>query len=195
MVALFDLDQARAAELRRWQTVFEHDGIKAAAWRCYRLARAWRLPVPASVLGELDRIAAAIDGEVERIRAEHADAVRRENDNSGLSINRVGRIVTEAGRGSTDPAAALIAWERDFEIAWAVGALRSSGLTEAAAVERVSRGTKDLAWGVRVEEDTVGFGPVPTPARSPELVRRAVRRVRALATDTTEMTDLNDATE
>ncbi|MDQ0445494.1 hypothetical protein, partial [Methylobacterium persicinum] len=68
MPALFDLDKERAAELRRWQAVFQRDGNKAAAWRCYRLARAWSLPIPESVMAELDRVAAAIGDEVERTR-------------------------------------------------------------------------------------------------------------------------------
>ncbi|MDP4022066.1 hypothetical protein Q8W71_05490 [Methylobacterium sp. NEAU 140] len=176
MPALFDLGQARADELRKWQAVFEFDGNKAAAWRCYRLARAWGLPIPESVLIEIDRIAAAIG----------ADA--------GMSSARVGLIVTEAHRGSADPTTSLLKWERDFEVSWAVYYLRSSGLTEAAAVERVAEGTCDLAYGVRVGEDTVSFGPVPTPKLEVDLVRRAVRRIRALTTDMTERADLMSMT-
>jgi len=194
MVALFDLNLARADELRRWQSLFEHDGNKAAAWRCYRLARTWGLPIPLSVLAELDRVAAAFDSEVDRARALRNNPGRGENDNAGLSTARVGRIVTEAGPGSTDPAVGLLDWERDFEISSAVEMLRRQGWTEAAAVERVALGTIDLAWGIRIQKDTVIVGPVPTPARSAELVRRAVRRVKALAKDTTETPDLNDAT-
>lgn len=186
MVALFNLSQERAAELRRWQAVFEHDGNKAAAWRCYHLARAWSLPIPESVLSELDRIAMAIGSEVERSRKPNGKPKDASNDDAGLSSDRVGRIVTQAYRGSADPAAALIAWERDFEVASAVGGLRAGGMSEVAAVTRVAAGTKDLAYGVRIEEDTAGFGPVPTPALSIDLVRRAVRRVKALTTNMTE---------
>lgn len=194
MVALFDLAAERANELRRWQCLFERDGNKAAAWRCFRLARAWGLPIPDSVLAELDRIAAAFDETIEQVRQTQADG-QREAAVSGLSIERAGRIITEAGRGSTDPAVGLLAWERDFHIASAVQALRLEGWTEAAAVQRVSDGTEDLAYRARVEEDTVIFGPVPTPPRSSELVRRAVRRVKALAADTTETPDLREATD
>lgn len=195
MVALFDLAAERANELRRWQCLFERDGNKAAAWRCFRLARAWGLPIPDSVLAELDRIAAAFDAEVDRTRAIRGNPKRGENDKAGLGTGRVGSIVTEAGRGSTDPAVALLDWERDFEISSAVDMLRRQGWTEAAAVECVAKGTVDLAWGVRVREDTVCVDPVPTPQRSSELVRRAVRRVKALTADTTETPDLREATD
>lgn len=194
MAALFDLAAERMNELRRWQCLFERDGNKAAAWRCFRLARAWDLPIPDSVLAELDRIAAAFDETIEQVRETQADGHRKAAI-KGLSIERAGRIITEAGPGSTDPAVGLLAWERDFLIASAVQGLRLGGWTEAAAVERVSEGTEDLAYRTRVEEDIVIFGPAPTPPRSSELVRRAVRRVKALAADTTETPDLREATD
>ena len=193
MAKLFDPEHERPIELRRWQAVFERDGNKAAAWRCYRLARAWGLPVPVSVWAEFDRIAQAFDETVERTRGPLAE--REDNaDTVGLGRDHVGRIVTEAGRGAADPATALLAWERDFAVASAVDLLRYGGKSEKQAVERVANGTDQLAWGLIFSPDGIAFGPRRTPALSPNAVRRAVRRVRGLSTDMTEIAELNNAT-
>lgn len=193
MAVLFDPEEARPVELRRWRAVFERDGNKAAAWRCYRLARAWGLPVPPSVLAEFDRIAEAFDGAVERTRTYHAGA-REDDQPPGLGRDHVGRVVTEAGRGAVDPAAALLAWERDFAVAVAVDTLRQRGASEGRAVERVAAGTAGIAWGLTFAGPVVSFGPLETPALSLDAVRRSVRRVRELSTNMSESADLNDTT-
>jgi hypothetical protein len=179
MAPILQPERHAAIELRRWQAVFEHDGNKAAAWRCFRLARLWHLPIPASVLAELDRIAEAFETEVPQART----ARTKRDGNVGLGFERVGRIVTEAGPGSNEPSAAIVQWERDFALDSAVGLLRFEGMSEVAAVERVAAGTTHYAWGFHFKSERVAFQTVPTPATSVDTVRRAVRRVRRLMMD------------
>lgn len=183
MAKLWSIEKNGPAELRRWERVWETTGNVAAAWRCFRLARAWGLPVPLSVLAELDRVAAAIEAEVERVRAQEADATVRGKP-AGLRRETMARVITRSGRGSGEPAAELIRWERDFAIAAAVGVLRHlEGVTEKEAVARVAGGTKDLAHTLSFENDRVALIAVETPCVTIDVVRWAVRRVRRLLPD------------
>lgn len=185
MAKLRDPVTARRIEINRWLRVFEADGNVAAAWRCLRLARLWNRPIPEPILAELDRIAVAFEDEVTKRRTTMGKGV-------GLGRDAVGRIVAKTGRGSADPAAALVAWERDFALASAVAILRHDGDSEVAAVSRVALGTHDLSFGVTFDDDRVSVGSVITPSVSVDVVRQAVRRVKTLFGDEPDGSEIGD---
>lgn len=95
MAKLFKPEVARPIELSRWDAIWRLDRNSAAAWRCFRLARAWELPIPPTVLDELDRIASGFEAMI------HAGAKMK------LDHPTVGRLVVQGRRGSTDPAAGI----------------------------------------------------------------------------------------
>lgn len=182
MARLWTIETESRTQLQRWTAVWDQTANSAVGWRVYRLARFLGEPVPASVMGEFDRIADGFQAEIEGLR-DFRGAPSRRGRPPGLRSETVGRIVTRSGRGASDPASVLLAWERDFNLAAAVAILRGRGESEAVAAEIVAAGTKDLIQSVTFEAGRGRLHPTETPPVSIDVVRRAVRRVRRLLPD------------